>query len=191
MRTFVEWVDAALDAMVGRGMDARFTAGRVVDTGPCAHRARSLAGRLNAVRVGAPKEPVVVWDAPYAALTPRGGWVYLSRALAEALSDDGLAFVLAHELAHHDLRHLAPPMVAAGLMGHAPRMELLADADGFRLMCRAGFHGRGALEALDDALWTEPADPLPGVQGWIDRLRTTHPPLEVRRTQIRRLIETS
>lgn len=188
-------LDDLFDALAGRGFDDALVRDKAIDTGPCARRARALAARLNRARDGKPKEPVVVWSPDYSAITKRGPWVYVARGFAEALSDDALAFVLAHEMAHHDLGHLSPPLVVAGLLGESPRMELHADRQAVRTAIAAGFDPRGALEALSDALWdAEPVDAPPWprtLQGWVDRYRTTHPPLDVRRAALLDLIETS
>lgn len=195
MASFQSLVDDALDALAGRGFRSHVVRGSVIDTGEAAWRARGVAHRLNAVRAGKPKEPVVLWTAGFAAVTLRGPWIYVAKGLMERLTDDGLAFVLAHEMAHHDLRHLNPTLVMAGFLGNSPRMELLADAEAFRLCRAARFGPRGGLETFDEALWTEdPEEPPPppvGLQGWVDRLRTTHPPMAERRAALERLAEAS
>lgn len=193
-------VDEALDRLAGRGFDLRLVRGRVIDAGPLADRARGLARRLNAVRSGRPKEPVVVWSvgpgAPghgFAAVTRRGPWIYVADALVKRLSDDGLAFVLAHEMAHHDLGHLTPTLMATSLMGHAQRLELMADAEGLRLMRRAGFDPAGALEALSPELWTPeeepPEPPSEGLAAWLDRFRRSHPSMRARHDALAALLE--
>lgn len=197
MRSLHSLVDDALDALAGRRFDPRMVKGSVIDTGEAAWRARGIAHRLNAVRAGRPKEPVVLWTAGFAAVTLRGPWIYVAKSLMERLSDDGLAFVLAHEMAHHDLRHLNPALIMAGFLGHSPRMELLADAEAFRLCKAARFGPNGGLETFAETLWEGEAheerdteSPF-GVQSWVDRLRTTHPPMPVRRAALERLVETS
>ena len=69
--------------------------------------ARSAA-RLNAQRSPAPPlRPVVMWAARMVAFTLPGDRVFLSRELLQRFAEDAqVAFVLAHEMAHHDLGHL-------------------------------------------------------------------------------------
>jgi Zn-dependent protease with chaperone function len=115
--------------------------------------------------------------------------------LAEGLSDDGLAFVIAHEMAHHDLEHFGPTMVAAGWLGHAPRLEYQADKRGLDLLLRSGFSGQGALEALDPGFWSgdsppdEPTEPSELRQMWA-QWRRRHPPLQDRLRAIRHSLQT-
>lgn len=188
-----ELVDALLERLAGRGFDPRLVGRSVIDTGPLAERAREVARRLNAVRAGRPKEPVVLWTAPHAAVTRRGPWIYVARAFVDRLSDDALAFVMGHEMAHHDLGHLALTAVAAARMGHSQRMELLADAHGLALAHRAGFTPRAALETFAPELWLPEEErdavwPDP-VERWLDRFRHTHPPPEQRQAALERLID--
>jgi hypothetical protein len=52
-------------------------------------------------------EPVVTWIERATAFTVPGRYVYFSRALLQCgLSEEAVAFVFAHELAHHRLGHL-------------------------------------------------------------------------------------
>lgn len=180
--------DTAWDALTGRRFDPRMVRNSVIDTGENYRRAVGIADRLNAVRAGQPKLPVVLWSPNFAAVTLRGPWIYVARGLMERLSDDALAFVLAHEMAHHDLRHLNPALIVASWMGHGPRAELLADAEAFRISTRAGFSRTGGLETFDDALWEdEEGGTEPRWPAWIERFRTSHPPMDVRRDALRKL----
>lgn len=142
----------------------------VVDEGWAAEQAARVSHRLNAARTGRSPlaDPVVLWMATPTAFTTPGGRIYLSRALVELLPDDGaVAFVVAHEMAHHDLGHLSiPPELAKALAGvpvaaraaivgrqalHAwmrPEWELAADQAGLELCVRAGYGHLGAQKAL-------------------------------------------
>lgn len=194
MTAMADLVDALLERAAGRGFDPRLVGHSVIDTGPLADRARAIARRLNAVRAGRPKEPVVLWTAPHAAVTRRGPWIYVARSFVDRLSDDALAFVMGHEMAHHDLGHLALTAVAAARMGHSQRMERMADAHGLALAHRAGFAPRAALEAFAPELWLPEEERPPrwpeAVERWLDRFRHTHPPPEQRRALLERLVET-
>ena len=71
-------------------------------------RVRRVMARLNAERPdGAPLVAEILWVPACNAFTTVGSYVYISRRLLERLpSDDATAFVLAHEIAHHDCGHL-------------------------------------------------------------------------------------
>jgi Zn-dependent protease with chaperone function len=70
-------------------------------------RVQRMQERLNQARVGkSPLHTTILAINPPLAFTLAGQHVYLSRRLLERLpTDDAVAFVLAHEAAHHDLGH--------------------------------------------------------------------------------------
>ncbi len=180
-------------ALVGSGFDSRIVGSNVIDTGPQAARAIEIAARLNAKRSGRPKQPVVLWNNNFAAVTLRGRWVYVAKGLAERLSDDGLAFVLAHEMAHHDLDHLTIHMTMAGVLGWKQDMEGHADRRAFELTLAAGFSSDGALEVTHSDLWDdEPEDDLShwpeGLRDWAQRHRRSHPLMSERHAAVKRWI---
>jgi Zn-dependent protease with chaperone function len=194
MRSLSQLVDDGLDLLAGKRFDPDLIGGHVIDLGAHATRIRALADRLNAERSGRPKQALVLWTAGFSAVTKRGPWVYVARGLVDALSDDAVAFVLAHEMGHHDLRHLSPALIMAGLMGEHQRMEYHADRYGMQLAQKAGFDPKGALEALDPGLWkTEPDDAMADwpepMRDWVNRFRKSHPPLENRCEALRRLLD--
>lgn len=180
------WLDDLGETLAGREFDANLVGSRYVDLGPQADRARSVAARLNAVRPGPPKDAVVLWNAGFAAVTRKGPWIYVSHVFAQQLSDDGLAFVLGHEMAHHDMGHLGTMYVAAGFLGNRQRIELAADRHGLALATRAGFSPAGAFEVLDPR-WEDDAhaDPFadwpPAMATYLNRFRLSHPPIVDRR----------
>jgi Zn-dependent protease with chaperone function len=56
-------------------------------------------------------ETLVIWIDRYNAFTAPGRTIYMSRRLLERFADDdAAAFVVAHELAHHRLGHVPPPL---------------------------------------------------------------------------------
>ncbi len=197
MKSLAEYIDDALDAVAGRGFDPHLVQDNVIDLGGQADRIKPIAARLNTVRRGrglADKHAVVLWTSSYSAVTKRGPWVYIARAIVEKLSDDAIAFVLAHEMAHHDLRHLSPTVVIAGLMGNRQRMELQADRYALELATAAGFAPEGAFEALDPEFWgvdpdepEAPSDLPPRLAELVDRFRRSHPPLPERLAALRQL----
>ena len=118
--------------------------------------------RLNAERMDAePIEAVILWLPRSNAFTFAGKYVYISRRLLERLpSDECAAFVLAHEIAHHDCGHLAlyrgwsawlPRSSAtsylaalAAVMEHnlySPEKEAQADLYAIQLCLDAGYDG--------------------------------------------------
>jgi len=125
-------------------------------------RCARVMTRLNAERMDAePKEAVILLLPRSRAFTTVGRYVYISRRLLERLpSDDEVAFVLAHEIAHHDCGHLdlyrgwsswiprskATSYVAArlALMEHgmySPEKEAQADLYALQLCLDAGYDG--------------------------------------------------
>jgi hypothetical protein len=111
----------------------------------------------------------ILWLGETTAFTAPGRYVYISRELLErAASDDPVAFILAHEMAHHDLGHLdllggrgsflqrvpfgtdvALLIRAAEWFLISPEAESDADAYALDLCVRAGFDGRKCLEVFD------------------------------------------
>ncbi len=171
----------------GAGFDARFVAGSTIDTGAQAERAMGIAARLNAVREGIDKQPVILWKLPdHAAVTARGRFIYVAMPLAQRLSDDALAFVLAHEMAHHDLGHVSTPFGALRGLASRPAAELDADLEACRVAAAAGFDPAGGLEALGRHLHD---DDEPEAR-WFDRWRRSHPPTSERLAAIREWIAT-
>jgi Zn-dependent protease with chaperone function len=110
--------------------------------------------------------PVVFWFRPSWAFTCAGTYVYITRRLLERLRhEDAVAFVLAHEMAHHDLRHLAPrsALTKAGLPGalaatlilaaenwaRGEALERAADDHAMLLCEKAGYDRARCLSAFD------------------------------------------
>jgi Zn-dependent protease with chaperone function len=129
---------------------------------------------LNAVR--APLPPMVgevLWLSPPTAFTLPGPYVYITRRFIERCrSDDPVAFLLAHEIAHHDLGHLeraerwvdsAFAYIPAALAVLALEQlawwlysrdnELAADAYALDLCRKAGFDSKRCLQCFDILSW--------------------------------------
>lgn len=181
----VELSERFFDELTPRRFDPRLVAKHPIDTGPLSERARAISARLNAVRQGAPKQALIVWAAPYEAVTKRGPWVYVAKSLAERFSEDALAYVIAHEMAHHDLEHFSPAMVSTGWIGHQPRLERQADLRALEVLVQAGFDGAGALEALDPEVW----GPEPEPPAWPRSLWVQHPPMHERHATVRAALD--
>ncbi len=113
--------------------------------------------------------PEVLWLSQMTAFTAPGRYIYVTRELLQrCATDDPLAFVLAHEMAHHDLGHLdffrgcmgrlrmVPGGKGAAIvlhLGHrllvGPERELAADAYALDLCLDADYDGRRCLELFD------------------------------------------
>jgi predicted Zn-dependent protease len=111
----------------------------------------------------------ILWLAEANAFTAPGRYVYITRELLQRTSsDEPVAFVLAHEMAHHDLGHLdafrgstsvlrkipagariALLLRAAEWLLIGPEAESAADEYALRLCVRAGYDGRRCLELFD------------------------------------------
>lgn len=83
-----------------------------IETGePWVERAARVAAKLDPHRCGGqggrPLEIVIPWITSLLAFTAPGRYIFFGRRLYERCPDDQTtAFVIAHEMAHHDLGHL-------------------------------------------------------------------------------------
>jgi predicted Zn-dependent protease len=113
--------------------------------------------------------PEIIWLQEMTAFTAPGRYIYISRELLQrADCDDAIAFVLAHEMAHHDLGHLRvvaergsflrrlPAAGNAVLLARAaerfligPEAEAAADARALDLSLAAGYDGKRCLKVFD------------------------------------------
>jgi predicted Zn-dependent protease len=120
-----------------------------------------VGGRLQAdVAAGERLEPEVVWLEEVTAFTLPGRHVYFTRGLLQrGLSEDAVAFVFAHELAHHRLGHVrgwfadVPGAWLLGVLVRAAHFAFVspekeADADRWALerCVAAGYDRRRCLE---------------------------------------------
>ena len=126
--------------------------------------------RLNAVRQdGTPLVATCLRVPAFTAFTTPGCNLYIARQLLERLpSDECTAFVLSHEVAHHDLQHLElfhswldvlpkgdVGFVIASLICkvshrlYGPERESEADQYAIELCLDAGFDGERCLQAFD------------------------------------------
>ncbi len=162
--------ESALDAEMSADLHAALVAEYAVETEPWAlERVARVMERLNAAR---PAEPPLIAHILHAqeltAFTVSGINVYITRRLLERLaSDESTAFVLAHEIAHHDCGHLALfrgglRHLPRGVLGtvvatlllrathrlHGPEREADADLYGLALCMQAGFDPERCLHAL-------------------------------------------
>ena len=132
----------------------------------CVERAMAA---LNRARSGAPLLGEVLWLAAPNAFTLPGRFVYISRRLIERCDSDApAAFALAHEIAHHDLGHLAhverwgerlgqfaPVRFSAMLLQsliqrlYSADNEAAADRYALELCLRAGYDGEACLKLFD------------------------------------------
>ena len=133
-------------------------------------RAKRVMDRLNGVRVDRePKKAVILWLQGFTAFTFVGRYIYIVRRLYERLpSDESVAFIFAHEIAHHDCGHLslygnwtswlprstATSYVAAltAVLEHkayGPEREAQADLYAMQLCLDAGYDGMRCLQSFD------------------------------------------
>lgn len=129
---------------------------------------RRVDARLQAdVPEGERMETVVLWIPEPTAFTMPGRHVYMGRKLLErARGDDAVAFVVAHEIAHHRLGHLDAPaallarlppalqavatdLVASRWFAVNAEREAETDAHALNLCLAAGYDARRCLEAFD------------------------------------------
>jgi hypothetical protein len=133
-------------------------------------RAERVVDRLEGHR--APDErmvPVVIWMRGFTAFTAPGRYVYLSRRLLERCrADESAAFIVAHEIAHHDLGHIAgvPDWIPESVREHAggivsgfyntlaqnlygPERETEADRRALEMCAAAGYELDACIELMD------------------------------------------
>ena len=111
----------------------------------------------------------IPWMEEATAFTAPGRYIYFARRLYELCpTDEEVAFVIAHEIAHHDLGHVAlfsgwanavarlPGATLFALFFHAlecrlygPEKECQADKYGMELCLAGGYSGERCLELLD------------------------------------------
>ena len=87
-------------------------------------RVRTVADRLQQTRPAGERYVVEVpWIESFSAFTAPGRYVYFGRRLLERCPhEDSVAFVIAHEIAHHDLGHLE--LFTGPFARHAARLEV-------------------------------------------------------------------
>lgn len=143
----------------------------VVEDAPWAiERIRRVESRLQADRPQADRLTVEIpWQEEATAFTAPGRYIYFARRLYEVCAtDEQVAFVVAHEIAHHDLGHVAlfqgwtdaiirlPGAKLFALFFHGlerlvygPQTECDADRHGLDLCISAGYEPRRCLELFD------------------------------------------
>lgn len=133
-------------------------------------RVGRVMARLNAARRGRPPLAAeILWLPECNAFTAPGRHVYISRRLLERCpTDDAVAFILAHEAAHHDCGHLAlfagwaewvPRSLAGGYVAallvklqhvtYGPEREAEADLHAIRRCVEMGYHGDRCAQLLE------------------------------------------
>src|SRR5436190_8392377 len=133
-------------------------------------RIRRVEARLQAGRPQTDRLKVEIpwWEEPTAFTAP-GQYIYFSRRLYEVCAtDEQVAFVVGHEIAHHDLAHVAlfhgwtdkiirlPGAALFAVFFHGlerlvygPQTECDADGHGLDLCTSAGYVGERCLEFFD------------------------------------------
>ncbi len=115
------------------------------------------------------KQPIVYWSENRTALAIPGRYVYISRRLIEeAMPEDAVAFLFAHELAHHRLGHTKKIVPALERVRHLPiahalsfiavaatrlvrsrEQEAQADAWALARCLEVGYDGHACLKLFD------------------------------------------
>lgn len=157
-------------------------------------RAARVMARLNAQRAdGQPKEAIILsLRGSFSAFTFTGRYIYISRHLYERLpTDEVVALVFAHEIAHHDCGHLSiyagwsswiPRSSAttyiAGVtallehMAYGPEKEAQADLYAMQLCLDAGYDGGRCIQLFDilenDSLDVGDVDGVYGPENLLD-----------------------
>lgn len=133
-------------------------------------RVRRVSDRLQTGRSACHRLVVEIpWMEVVTAFTAPGRYIYFSRSLYQLCGTDAeVAFVIAHEIAHHDLAHVslftnwAPKIIhfpGAALFAYAfltlerrlygPQKECAADCRGLDLCLQAGYLAPECLELFD------------------------------------------
>jgi hypothetical protein len=133
-------------------------------------RAGRAARALNSHRKHfRPLRAEILWTQEMTAFTAPGSYIYVSREILQrTATDDPAAFVIAHEMAHHDLGHtdlfagrlgplrripggILPAAVLRIAQGYldSPEREAEADAYALDLCLDAGYTGRECIAAFD------------------------------------------
>ncbi len=169
--------DIRTEAELGDWMHAQLVAEYGNETESWAtERVGRITARLNSVRAACPVRGVcpqdlkteILWIGAMTAFAAPGSYIYITRELLQqAGSDEPFAFVLAHEMAHHDLGHLqilrgplkqarhASAYVVCSLLrliNHqlmGPENETAADSYALDLCVAAGYDGARCLELFD------------------------------------------
>jgi Zn-dependent protease with chaperone function len=154
-----EWLHTQLLQTYGMSQDA-----------PAQERLRWVQAKLQRTRLPAAQfQAILLRCDAIMAFTAPGAYLYISEGLQQSLrTDDALAFVIAHEIAHHDLGHIAVYEKRLEMMGSlpgssamallmtatervifSPERELAADAQGLKLCLSMGYDGVKCLETFD------------------------------------------
>jgi hypothetical protein len=157
--SFGEWLNQALHEAV-----------TFEDAAWAIDRARRVEERLQAGRTPAERLTVEIpWMDEMTAFTTPGRYIYFARRLYQACyTDEQVAFVIGHEMAHHDLGHVAlfrrwggavARLLGAWLFAvffqalerllYGPEKESQADRRGLDLCLAAGYSGERCLELMD------------------------------------------
>lgn len=165
----VDGVTEAQETELGRQMAAQLLQGKPLDPTAEMQRYVNLLGRWIALQSSRPNLPwtfVVVDESDFNAYSAPGGYVFVTRGLVDRCADEAeLAGILAHEIAHVELKHHLKAMhnlartgkVSSSLavltrhthaLGQGAEAEHEADREGVVLAARAGLDPFGLVSAL-------------------------------------------
>lgn len=177
-------------------------------------RVERVTGRLNDVRLACPvagtcPHPLkshILWVGATNAFAAPGRYIYITRPLLERFGDDDpVAFILAHEMAHHDMGHVRLLTPALAKVRYLPgsllvaavlkvlqgafrtrAQEEAADAYALDLCIAAGYDPKVCLTAFDimeaHLLDVRAIDAVFGPNSVCHR----HPPVTARRASLQR-----
>ena len=161
-------------------------------------RVSRVLNTLQSVRRTSPKTVVVFRSELNTAFTAPGQFIYISTRLFErCATDEMLAMVIAHEMAHHDLGHLDltwPRMPRVSFLVdvvrrsvHSQRNELAADALAMSMCMEAGYDAQlclGIFRILEHI--SLDYGNIDAVLAGTNSSRGSHPPLRERAIALRR-----
>lgn len=178
-------------------------------------RIQRVTEQLNSVRLACPEPGAcphdlrthILWVGAMNAFAAPGRYVYITRSLLQRFGEDApVAFILAHEMAHHDLGHVRLLSPALSRLRNLPgnflmaaivkilqgqfrtrEQEKAADTYALDLCIAAGYDPLLSLEALDvlEAYLLDHRA-LDAVFGHAFRPLNQHPPLVSRRVSLHR-----
>lgn len=121
----------------------------IEETGWAVEQVARVSARLQARASAKRFEVLVLWISSANAFTSLGSYIYISRRLLEqCASDDVVAMIIAHEIAHHELGHFAqiPRRLGRRLLSritqsrmHDQQQELDADRRAIRMCLDSGY----------------------------------------------------
>ncbi len=191
-------IAAARRRSAGPDIDAQVESDLVIeDSGGAVEQVERVLVRLHRGRPQTQRFDVrIVWLSREAAFTTPSRTITVTRALLDrpGMDDATTAFALAHEMAHHDLGHLATGTGIAHALLITRSAEAAADDAAFDHCVRAGYDAAAVLRlfdilsmwAQDDGATDDAFDDVAGA-GLFAKL-SRHPPALARKVRLQRRV---